>query len=254
MNQTISIIIPAYNEENYIRKTLHSLQLQTFQDFEIVVVANGCTDGTEEVVRTRVHQGGKVRLHSLPRAQVSVARNYGAQEARGEVLVFLDADTQLDADALQRINLIFSSGMNGSGRNSFDTNSRGEDVKQRRYSVGTTRVRPDVATLQYRFLLWVKNVFIRSGLYKGCSGVLICRREDFMQVGGYDEWLAVREQRKLILLLLNVGGYVCVPVMATTSMRRFERWGFGKIFWFWVGKWLQDKFGDLHQGVYEKVR
>ena len=66
----LSVIIPAYNEEKYIRKTLYSLQLQKFQDFEVIVVANGCTDGTESVVRKRVADGsrGKLRLFSLSKA------------------------------------------------------------------------------------------------------------------------------------------------------------------------------------------
>lgn len=234
---TLSVIIPAHNEEKYIRTTLHSLQLQTFQDFEVIVVANGCSDGTEGVVRRRVTMHGNVRLCSLPRAQVSAARNYGAQNARGEILVFLDADTQLDADALQKMYAMFGSREGTKG-----------------YGVGTTRVRPDVSKLKYSILMFLKNVFIRSGLYKGCSGVLICRRDDFLSVGGYDEQLAVREHRKLIVRLLKLGKYVCVPVMATTSMRRFEKWGGWRIFFFWVSKWGQDKFGDLRRGKYENVR
>ena len=55
MDPKISIIIPAHNEENYIRKTLHSIKNQTYQIYETVVVANGCTDGTEDLVKKRTN-------------------------------------------------------------------------------------------------------------------------------------------------------------------------------------------------------
>ena len=50
MDPKISIIIPAHNEENYIKKTLHSIKQQTYQNYEAIVVSNGCTDKTEEIV------------------------------------------------------------------------------------------------------------------------------------------------------------------------------------------------------------
>src|SRR3989344_7961209 len=96
-----SIVIPAHNEENYIKSTLHSIKNQTFQNFETIIVANGCTDGTEETIKKRTNE--KLRLLSLPKANVSVARNAGALNAQGEILLFLDADTQLAENGLQRM-------------------------------------------------------------------------------------------------------------------------------------------------------
>ena len=101
MNPTISVIIPAHNEENYIKKTLHSLKNQTYQNYEAIVVANGCTDNTEQIVNKRVNE--RLRLLSLPKANVSVARNAGALNAQGSILLFLDADTTLANNALKQI-------------------------------------------------------------------------------------------------------------------------------------------------------
>src|SRR5258706_13449211 len=87
----ISVVIPAHNEEKYLGATLEALGKQDYGWFEVVVVANGCTDRTAHVARDRCH-----RLIVLSQKSLGVARNLGARMAKGEILVFLDADTLLD--------------------------------------------------------------------------------------------------------------------------------------------------------------
>ncbi|MBS3116641.1 glycosyltransferase [Candidatus Woesearchaeota archaeon] len=229
MNPKISIIIPAYNEEKYIRQTLHSLKVQTFQDFEVIVVANGCTDKTEELVRKRFSQ--KVKLFSLSEPHVSRARNYGAEKAQGEFLLFLDADTILDATSLQKINQSF----------------------HHQQAIATTKVKPDDSKMKFKVSMMFKNFYNKTGLYKGCGGVLICRKEHFFKVQGYDD-LVVKEHKKLTDKLLQYGSYMVIDTYATTSMRRLQNWGLLKSTFFWTRKWLQDKVGDLRKSEYEMVR
>lgn len=224
-----SIIIPACNEENYIQKTLASIQRQTFQDYEAIVVANGCTDKTEGVVKRNAHP--KVRLLSLSKPKVSVARNAGALNAAGRVLLFLDADTQLSPGSLQLIKETFSPD----------------------YSVATTKVKPDTRHWKHTLALTLKNAYNQT-FYQGCSGVLICRREDFHAVGGYDPGLEVREHRQLIKQLLEKGKYQCLDTYATTSMRRYREWGLRKAAWFWMVQWWKEKFNDVSKSEYEIVR
>jgi len=224
----ISIIIPAHNEENYIRKTLHSIKNQVYQNYEVIVVANGCTDRTEEIVRKRVND--KVKLFSMSQAHVSRARNYGADKSEGEVLLFLDADTCLNIDSLQKINQHFTE----------------------KYSIATTLVNPDNKKFQY--LMNLKNFHNLTGIYKGCSGALICRKSDFMEVDGYNHEIVVKEHRKLTKKLLKRGRYICINTSVTTSMRRFNNWGLIKAGFFWTKQLLRDKFGNLSKSDYEKIR
>lgn len=224
----ISIIIPAHNEENYIRPTLHSIKNQTYQDYETIVVANGCTDKTEEIVKRRENK--KLRLLSLPKANVSVARNAGALNSKGEVLLFLDADTQLSQDSLQKIKNDFKKG------------------------VATTRVIPDDKSLKFRLAMKFKNIYHTTKIYQGCSGALICKKEDFNKVGGYIPEIIVKEHRKLIIKLKKLGGFSCINTKVITSMRRFRQWGLGKATWFWIKKWAENYVGDLKKSEYEKVR
>lgn len=230
MTPAISVIIPAHNEENYIRQTLHSIKNQTFQDFEIIVIANGCTDHTEEIIEKR--QNEKIKLIKMPTANVSRARNYGASKADGKLLLFLDADTLLDPDALHKINQEFRS----------------------HHAVATTRVRADRSKLKYKLAMNFKNFYLQTGLYNGSSAALICRRADFDAVNGYDPEIIVREHRKLILKLKEKGQFTCINTIVTNSMRRFEQWGLTKSSLFWTKQWFKDKFGDLKKSEYEKVR
>ncbi len=87
----ISVVIPAHNEEGYLGATLAALHRQTYCNYEIIVVANGCTDRTAQIARGRCH-----RLIVLPEKHLGLSRNLGARVSQGELLLFLDADTTVE--------------------------------------------------------------------------------------------------------------------------------------------------------------
>lgn len=94
----ISIVIPLYNKERSIAKTLDCVLGQTWQDFEVVVVDDGSTDRSAEVVNRCTDP--RIRLISQKNAGVSAARNRGIAEARGEWVALLDADDEWEPDYL----------------------------------------------------------------------------------------------------------------------------------------------------------
>lgn len=85
----VSVVIPAYNAERFIGDALDSVMAQTFRDVEVIVVDDGSTDGTGEIVRS---YGEPVRLVDQANAGPSAARNRGVREAKSELVAFLDAD------------------------------------------------------------------------------------------------------------------------------------------------------------------
>jgi glycosyltransferase involved in cell wall biosynthesis len=224
----ISVVIPAHNEERYLRKTLEALQRQNYGWFEVIVVANGCTDRTREVARGRCH-----RLVVLSQRSLGMARNLGARMARGELLVFLDADTLLEPMALRVIAESFSE----------------------KDTAGTVEGKPDEPRLPYLLIYRLKNLVHRWSLHPGSSGVILCWRRHFMQIGGFDERLEVRENSDLLKRLMRFGRYKYVHgVTATTSMRRYAQRGVGRVIWLWCKLWFQSFLCDLHQKRYEPVR
>lgn len=103
----VSVIIPAHNAEKTILATLKSLQRQTFCDFELIVIDDGSTDRTVELVNTL--QDSRLKVFSYQNGGVSAARNRGIRQASGDFISFIDADDlwvpdklQLQLEALQK--------------------------------------------------------------------------------------------------------------------------------------------------------
>ena len=90
MKPLFSIIIPLYNKEKEIKQTLESVLLQTFHDFEIIVINDGSTDQSEAIVSA--FSDDRIKLITTVNQGVSKARNVGIAMAKGELLAFLDAD------------------------------------------------------------------------------------------------------------------------------------------------------------------
>lgn len=95
----ISIIIPLYNKETCIYRTLQSVFAQTFQDYEIIIVNDGSTDNSVKEVEKCAD--ARIRLIHQPNAGVSAARNRGIEEAKFELIAFLDADDEWKPEYLQ---------------------------------------------------------------------------------------------------------------------------------------------------------
>lgn len=92
---TVSVIVPAYNSAKSIERTIKSVLSQTFSDFELIVINDGSSDETGIVLEKIQMSTGDPRIRllpSLPNSGVSVSRNRGIREARGDWIAFLDAD------------------------------------------------------------------------------------------------------------------------------------------------------------------
>ena len=95
----ISVVIPAYNAEKWISQTIKSVQQQTFSDWEIIVIDDGSTDSTLEILKGIVDE--RLKVFSYENGGVSVARNRGLAHSAGEFIAFLDADDLWTPDYLE---------------------------------------------------------------------------------------------------------------------------------------------------------
>ena len=95
MNDTISVIIPAYNVEEYVYKCLKSVLSQTYANLEVIVINDGSTDNTSAIVKKH-ESDPRLKLIDQQNAGVSAARNAGIAAASGELLTFVDSDDYLE--------------------------------------------------------------------------------------------------------------------------------------------------------------
>lgn len=101
MDVAISVILPVYNGEKFLRTAVESVLSQTFSDWELLIVENGSTDNTTAVAKTFLGDKRIQLLHS--EKGVSNARNLGLARARGEWILFLDADDSLPERAMEQL-------------------------------------------------------------------------------------------------------------------------------------------------------
>jgi glycosyltransferase involved in cell wall biosynthesis len=164
-----SILIPARNEEEYLPGCLDSIAAasQPFPgDVETIVCVNRCTDRTEEIARAK---GAKV-VHSEARNLARI-RNTAAREAKGEIIVTIDADSRMSRNMLRDIDRLLRSGRYIGG---------GVMMYPERWSLGIVATGVMLLPLAIR--------------HRVSGGLFWCLREDFDAIGGFDEkWVSVED-------------------------------------------------------------
>ena len=98
----ISVIVPVYNAEPYLRKCLDCLVSQTLKDIEIICVDDGSTDSSLNILKTFAEQENRIKIIEQEHKNAGAARNAGLDVARGKYLSFLDADDLFELDMLER--------------------------------------------------------------------------------------------------------------------------------------------------------
>ena len=99
----ISVIIPAYNVERYIKQCVETVLYNSFKDFEIIVVNDGSTDGTYTILKKLVTEDERIRVFTTSNKGLSAARNFGIRQARGEYFTFVDGDDYVNEYYLEKL-------------------------------------------------------------------------------------------------------------------------------------------------------
>ena len=89
---TVSVIVPVYNAEKYLKQTLLSIQNQTFKDFEAILIDDGSSDQSGEICDGQAMTDSRFKVIHQKNSGVAAARNAGIEQAEGEFIAFLDAD------------------------------------------------------------------------------------------------------------------------------------------------------------------
>lgn len=194
MNPTplVSVVIPAYNSAPYIREAIDSALAQSLKDLEVLVIDDGSTDDTREIVQSYGHP---VQLIPQDHKGPAAARNRGIRESHGAFIAFLDSDDRWQPSKLVKQAALLQQrpdvGMVITGHAIFD--EAGVRPTRRGSDKGTRLLPGDP----------VRNIFEHSGVGTPC---IMVRREVFDKVGYFDEDLIMSEDDNMWMRITSKYG------------------------------------------------
>lgn len=98
MNPLVSVIIPVYNVEKYLRRCLNSVIDQEYKNIEIILVNDGSTDNSLEMAISYKEKDKRIKVFSQENQGLSAARNTGLDKSQGEYIIFIDSDDYVSKD------------------------------------------------------------------------------------------------------------------------------------------------------------
>ncbi len=200
----ISIIIPTLNEEKCLPLLLKSVKKQDFDDYEVIIADAGSKDKTLEIAK---NYGCKIIAGGLP----AKGRNNGATAAKGNLLLFLDADVTLPPKIFTRVL---------------------EEFKQRKLNIATFCLLPsekgEMSTFIFTFFYNLPIVFLEKILPHASMGILI-KKDTFEKLNGFDENIKLAEDHDLARRAKKLGEYgILRSAKIFVSTRRFKKDGWFK--------------------------
>lgn len=218
---SVSVIVPTLQEENYIATILSRLK-NVKTPIEIIVVDNGSRDKTVEIAK-----GFTDKVYQIKKQGISSVKNFGAQRAKGEILVFLDADVTFPSDFAEKVLKAFKHPM----------------------VVGATcNIMPDQSRLSETAFFYFYNKLIRilAKFRPHSRGeFLAVRKSAFMRANGFDENMPCLEDHDLANRLSKLGRFVFISYLTVyESLRRFRKLGFMRV----MGTWFMDYVSLMLRG------
>lgn len=173
---TVSVIIPTYNRSQYIIETLESVFEQSYSDYEIVVINDGSTDDTEQILTTHI-SSGSIRYFYQDNQGESAARNHGIRVAQGKYIAFLDSDDLILPTKLEKqVDFLENHPEIGFVHSNFVRfNDRGDELGLRETSHLTGWVYPEYL-LNWSVLLPPSTVMVRADVLSEVGGFLVGMR------------------------------------------------------------------------------
>ena len=188
----ISVIVPCYNQAQYLDECLRSVLDQTYQDWECIVVNDGSPDNTEEVANQWLAKDSRFKYLYKENGGLSSARNAGIKEAKGEWILPLDADDYIAGNYLEDAQAYFN-------------HSKVKVI------YGTARRFGAVNDVWILREFSLHNLAQQNLIY--CSSLF--RKNDWNVIGGYDEQmkLGLEDWEFWIRMLKDGGNVICLPTL-----------------------------------------
>ena len=101
MDKKVSVIIPTYNSDKYLKKCIESILLQTYKNIEIIIINDGSTDKTDDIVKK--YEDERIKYYKNKNQGIGKSRNYGIKQSTGEYIMFVDSDDYIDESAVEEM-------------------------------------------------------------------------------------------------------------------------------------------------------
>lgn len=196
----ISVIIPVYNGEITIQETIDSVLGQTFVDFELIIIDDGSSDRTVEIIKEIIKQNldSRIKLSSYPNKGLSASRNRGIQRSQGEYISFIDADDLWTQDKLTMQYAALQNTPNATI--AYSGTRRIDKYGKTLYDIPLAKIRGDI----YNYLL------LRDIVGSGSNPLI--QRQALLSTGGFDESLRAAEDWDLWIKLSAKYEFIDVPL------------------------------------------
>jgi len=185
----VSVVIPSFRGGRFLRESVASVQSQTFEDWEIVIVLDGCEDDISDIE----HNDGRIRVIRQGRRGVSIARNVGVRNARSDLVAFLDDDDRMLPDRLR----VQVDAMSHQKWGLCHTQFRFIDENGEFIGPGNSK------DAQYQGFLRGDGVFFLSSV--------MARKSAIQDVGGFNPLLSVGEDIDLVYRIAREFSVVFIP-------------------------------------------
>lgn len=207
MNPKVSVVIPTYERADKVQGAIKSVLAQTFSDVEVIVVDDGSSDGTGKVLREIF--GDRIRYHAQTNQGVSVARNRGIEQARGEWIAFLDSDDFWEKEKLE---------WQFKALEQFSPRCGACYTDTRLFNYPETRTLFQMAEESYRHkgVMGINEDALRLLVRPGGAGMvihlssLLARADLLRKAGGFDRKLLYSEDSELMFRLALTTGFCFV--------------------------------------------
>lgn len=231
----ISVIIPTFNEERYLPSCIKSVLNQTLPRnmYEIIVVDSKSSDRTPKIAKKYAD-----RVLNVPREGAGAARNAGAKVARGEFLLFLDADTLICKNFMEELL-----------KNCCDKLVVG----------GTCNIYPsdgkNFANIFYKLINTLYKVVYFLGRPHAQTKCCFYRTSVFRMTGGFNKNLIITEDQEIAWRVGKKGKMIFLTSAAAySSMRREEKLGYIKTALLWIANYISVLFFKKSGNVWHPVR
>ena len=209
----VSVVMPVYNTQRYLARAIESILGQTLQEFELIIIDDGSTDRSKQILEAYARRDGRIRLISRENKGISYTRNEGVNLAQSELIAVMDSDDIAHSHRLEMQCEYMSRHADCVALGSRVELIDAEGNAIREWSSEIEHAEIESAHLDGR-----------SGAM--CNPVTIVRREALQGVGGYDEELAGAEDFDLFLKLGEIGLLHNLPMVLLKYRQHVNSFGY----------------------------